>query len=313
MRALGARGGRVAAIVILLALGIAGVAAVTGARLLSGVVPAGTPVLTKGTGDPRWLILLPPLCLLWVNTHGSIFARALRPRRRAGVVAHPRTVRAAGRRHAGSHRTRVVGPRVAGERGWPRASRRTGRACWSTTSPWPGTARSPGTSPSGARPISIRPVTLLILLRPAGRPGGLLSGRGASRSLEASLGLLLFVEALRTERFVVYLLIVAAGMAQPRLPARAAWGARARRCGGSGMPDCPGHRLLAIPAVPAGAVASSAARRRLEVTSAGIRADLHGVAPGAITRVARPAGDLVDGRTDLFEGRCSAKSWRSRT
>ena len=29
-------------------------------------------LLTKARADPRWLLLLPLLCLLWVNTHGSI-------------------------------------------------------------------------------------------------------------------------------------------------------------------------------------------------------------------------------------------------
>ena len=29
-------------------------------------------LLTKARANPRWLFLLPLLCLLWVNTHGSI-------------------------------------------------------------------------------------------------------------------------------------------------------------------------------------------------------------------------------------------------
>ncbi len=73
VRALGARGGRVAAIVILLAIGIAGIVASDRGLDFSLVwLPLELLILTKARHNPRWLFLLPLLCLLWVNTHGSI-------------------------------------------------------------------------------------------------------------------------------------------------------------------------------------------------------------------------------------------------
>ncbi len=72
-RALGARGGRVVAIVLLLALGLAGVVAADRGLDFSLVwLPLELLILTKGRANPRWLLLLPVLCLFWVNTHGSI-------------------------------------------------------------------------------------------------------------------------------------------------------------------------------------------------------------------------------------------------
>ena len=105
-RALGARGGRVVAIVLLLAVGIAGVV-VSDRGLDFSLVwfPLELLVLTKARTNPRWLFLLPLLCAAWVNTHGSILiglfvlgvelgwslvpARAARThRRRAAVAPH---------------------------------------------------------------------------------------------------------------------------------------------------------------------------------------------------------------------------------
>ena len=72
-RALGARGGRVVAIVLLLSVGIAGVV-VSDRGLDFSLVwfPLELLVLTKARTNPRWLFLLPLLCAAWVNTHGSI-------------------------------------------------------------------------------------------------------------------------------------------------------------------------------------------------------------------------------------------------
>jgi hypothetical protein len=72
-RALGARGGRVVAIVLLLAAGIAEVVAGDRGLDFSLVwLPLELLLLTKARANPRWLLLLPLLCLFWVNTHGSI-------------------------------------------------------------------------------------------------------------------------------------------------------------------------------------------------------------------------------------------------
>ena len=119
-RALGARGGRVAAIVMVLAVGLAGIVASDRGLDFSLVwLPLEFLVLTKARHNPRWLLLLPPLCVLWVNTHGSILlgllvlgvelgwslipARGARGRRSAPVPFH----RLAGAGAAGG-RGRVV-------------------------------------------------------------------------------------------------------------------------------------------------------------------------------------------------------------
>jgi hypothetical protein len=113
------------------------------------------------------------------------------------------------------------------------------------------------------------------------------------------LGLFLFVEALRTERLDMYLMLVAAGLAAT-LPARAAWGTTARRWTGAGMLAL-AIVFVAIPAVPAGTVASSQPIRAFDYLSG---------RPGRIFTqytwgdysVARHRATFVDGRTDLFEG-----------
>ncbi|MBV8463758.1 MAG: hypothetical protein JO368_10715, partial [Acidimicrobiales bacterium] len=77
-RTLGARGGRVVAIVLLLAVGIAGIV-VSDRGLDFSLVwfPLELLVLAKARTDPRWLFALPPLCAAWVNTHGSILVGLL--------------------------------------------------------------------------------------------------------------------------------------------------------------------------------------------------------------------------------------------
>ena len=73
VRTLGARGGRVVIIVLALSLGIA--STVVGDRGLDFSLvwfPLELLVLAKARTNPRWLWALPPLCLVWVNTHGSI-------------------------------------------------------------------------------------------------------------------------------------------------------------------------------------------------------------------------------------------------
>ena len=117
--------------------------------------------------------------------------------------------------------------------------------------------------------------------------------------LEVSLGAFLFVEAIESQRLVVYLLVVAAGAAAT-LPARPPWGPTARRWAGGGLVVL-AIVILAIPAVPAGQVASS------QPVAAFNYLEAH---PGRIFTqytwgdysVARHRATFVDGRTDLFEG-----------
>jgi hypothetical protein len=118
--------------------------------------------------------------------------------------------------------------------------------------------------------------------------------------LELSLGLLLFVEAMQTQRLAVYLLVVAAGAAAT-LPMRARWGTTARRWTGGGLVVL-AIVVVALPAVPAGQVASSQPVAAFDYLDA---------YPGRIFTqytwgdysVARHRATFVDGRTDLFEGK----------
>ena len=152
------RGGRVAAIVLLLSFGIAGTVVEDRGLDFSLVwFPFELLVLTKARENPRWLRWLPPLCLVWVNTHGSILigllvlgvelgwslvpARLVGADRRGGAVA--RTPAPWGWRCSAASLAVVrhaLRSRTAGLR-----HRRLAAM-----------ARSRSTSTSGTRPISIR-------------------------------------------------------------------------------------------------------------------------------------------------------------
>jgi hypothetical protein len=117
--------------------------------------------------------------------------------------------------------------------------------------------------------------------------------------LEGTLGVALFIEALRTQRLVIYLMVVAVGLAAS-LPARQAWGATARRWAGAGLAVM-AIAILAAPSVPAGSVSSTLPVRAFDYLSS------H---PGRIFTeytwgdysIARHRATFADGRTDLFEG-----------
>ena len=229
-RALGARGGRVVAIVLLFALGIAGVLVSDRGLGFSLVwLPVELLVLTKGRADRRWLLALPLLCVAWVNTHGSI----------------------------------LIGLLVLGvELGWSLApARLVARIGGVRQSPYPGslalallgsllasclTPYGPGLLAYDVRVagnsqiaryidewnspnfhsftiVLVYCVPLLVLVacvRTRRIP-----------VLEGSLATGLFVEALRTQRLVVYLMVVAAGLAAT-LPARPAVGHSGASMGG---------------------------------------------------------------------------------
>jgi hypothetical protein len=118
--------------------------------------------------------------------------------------------------------------------------------------------------------------------------------------LEGSLGAVLLVEALRTQRLVVYLMLVAVGLAAS-LPMRRLWGATARRWLGAAMLAW-AVVILLVPAVPAGTVAPSQPVRAFDYLSA---------RPGRVFTeytwgdysITRHRATFVDGRTDLFEGK----------
>jgi hypothetical protein len=297
-RALGARGGRVVVIVLLLAVGVAGIVATDRGLDFSLVwVPLELLLLTKARANPRWLLLLPVLCLLWVNTHGSILLGlfvlvvelgwSLIPERfvlRIGGVNQSPYTGSLGLALLGSVLASCVTPYGPGLLVYDAAVARNGQIA-RYISEW----SSPNFHSVVTLLLYCIPLAVLVLC--------LWTRRIAL--LEVSLGLFLFVEAIETQRLVVYLLVVAAGAAAT-LPVRAPWGATARRWAGGGLVVL-AIVILAIPAVPAGQVASS------QPVAAFNYLEAH---PGRIFTqytwgdysVARHRATFVDGRTDLFEG-----------
>ena len=297
-RALGARGGRVAAIVILLAIGIAGIVAGDRGLDFSLVwLPLQLLLLTKARANARWLVLLPLLCLLWVNTHGSILLGlfvlavelvwSLIPERfvhtLGGINQSPFTGSLA-LALLGSVAAACVTPYGPGLLAYDAAVSRNGQIA-QYISEW----NSPNFHSVMTLLVYCVPLAVLVVcVRTRRIP-----------LLEVSLGLFLFVEAIQTQRLAVYLMVVAAGVAAT-LPAGAPWGTTARRWAGGGLVVL-AIVILAIRAVPAGQVASSQPVAAFNYLSA------H---PGRIFTqytwgdysVARHRGTFVDGRTDLFEG-----------
>ena len=284
-RALGARGGRVAAIVLLLAAGIAGtVAGDRGLDFSLVWLPLELLALTKARTDPRWLFLLPPLCLLWVNTHGSILLGlavlgvelgwSLIPERLIGRVGGLRQSP-----HTGSLALALLGSLIA-----------------SCITPYgPGLlAYDFGVSRNGqiaqyisewSSPNFHSVMTLLVYCVPLAVLVACVWTRRIPL-LEGTLGVLLFVEALQTQRLAVYLLVVAVGLAAT-LPARAPWGTTARRWAGGGLVAL-AIVILAIPAVPAGSVASSQPVAAFDYLSSHPGPDLHAVHLGRLLGGAPP-------------------------
>ena len=297
-RALGARGGRVAAIVMALSVGIAGVVAIDRGLDFSLVwVPLELLVLTKARTNPRWLFALPVLCVLWVNTHGSVLIGLVVIAVELGwSLAPTRLVRRFGgvgqSTHTGPLALALLGSLVA-----------------SCLTPYgPGLlAYDVGVSTNGQigqyisewnSPNFHSPMALLVYGVPLAVLVGCLLAKRVPL-LEGSLGLVLFVEALRTQRLVVYLMIVAVGLAAV-LPARRPWSTTARRWAGAGM-LVGAIAILAAPSVPAGSVAPTQPVQAFDYLSG------H---PGRIFTeytwgdysIARHRATFVDGRTDLFEG-----------
>ncbi len=298
VRALGARGGRVALIVVLLALGLAGV--LVGDRGLDFSLvwlPVELYLLTRARRDPRWLAALPLLCLLWVNTHGSILvglavllvelAWSCAPERWAARLG------GAGRSpHTGAVAAALVASLVA-----------------SCVTPYgPGLlAYDIGVSTNGQigqyisewnSPDFHSLAVVLVYLVPLAVLVACIRHRRVP-VLEGTLAAVLFVEALRTQRLVIYLMVVAAGLAAT-LPVRE-WDPVMRKLGGAAF-ALAGIACLAAPAVPAGSVSSSQPVQAFDYLS---------THPGRIFTeytwgdysIARHRATFADGRTDLFEGR----------
>ncbi|HEX4434802.1 MAG TPA: hypothetical protein VH012_08225 [Acidimicrobiales bacterium] len=298
-RALGARGGRVVAIVLVLAIGIAGtVAGDRGLDFSLVWLPLELLLLTKARRDPRWLFLLPLLCLFWVNTHGSILLGLFVLAAELGWSLIPERVVS---RIGGVNQSHHTGPL---------ALALLGSVIASCLTPYgPGLlAYDVDVSRNGqiaqyisewSSPNFHSVITLLVYCVPLAVLVACIWTRRIPL-LEASVGAILFVEALQTQRLAVYVLIVGAGLAAT-LPARAPWGATARRWVGGALAVM-AIVIVALPAVPAGSVASDQPVEAFNYLRA------H---PGRIFTqytwgdysVARHRATFVDGRTDLFEGR----------
>ena len=301
VRSLGARGGRVALIVLLLAVGIAGT--VVGDRGLDFSLvwlPLELLILTKARTNPRWLWCLPLLSVVWVNTHGSILlgllVLALRPRLVPDPVAP-----------GASHRWR----RAQSPHPVPLALALLGSLLASGITPYGSRAARRRHQRLAQRPD--RPVHRRVELArlPLGR-------RCSSSSwclwpfwwravwkrripvLECSLAALLFVDALRTERIVVYFMLVAAGLAAC-LPASRPWGTTARRWAGAGLIGL-GIVIVATPSVPAGTVSSGEPVQAFNYLSRSTAGSSRSTRWGDYS-ITRHRATFVDGRTDLFEGK----------
>jgi len=298
-KAAGARGGRVVSIVLLLALGLAGTLATDRGLDFSLVwLPLELLVLTKARHDARWLLLLPPLFVVWANTHGSVLlglavlgvelAWSLVP---LTVVARLRAM------HPSPWRLPLAAALVAG----------VAAACINPYGPHLlaydlSVARDPQIARSISEwnsPDFHQLMVVLVYCVPLAVLVACVHVRRVP-ALEGTLATLLFVEALRTQRLVVYLMVVTVGLAAV-LPQRPAWGPVARRWVGGALVVL-AVVILAAPAVPAGTVAPDLPVRAFD--------DLEGH-PGRIFTeytwgdysVARHRATFVDGRTDLFEGK----------
>jgi hypothetical protein len=297
-RTLGARGGRVAAIVLLLAFGISGV--VIGDRGLDFSLvwfPLELLLLAKARTSPKWLLCLPTLCVAWVNTHGSVLIGllvlgvelgwSLVPERavaRIGGTGQSRFTGSLALAFVGSLLGSCLTPYGPGLLSYDLGVSRNSQI-GQYISEW----NSPDFHSTVVLAVYLVPLAVLVACL----------WRRRFPVLEMSLGLFLFVEALQTQRLVVYLMLVAVGLAAG-LPARPAWGTRARGLAGVGLAVL-GLVLLAMPSVPAGAPSSSLPIRAFDALS---------THPGRVFTeytwgdysIARHRQTFADGRTDLFEG-----------
>ncbi len=298
-RVLGARGGRVAFIVLLLSVGLAGVFVEDRGLDFSLVwFPLELLCLAKARSNPRWLFALPVLCALWVNTHGSILFGLFVLALELGWSLVPISLV---RRIGGTNQSRHSGPLALAVLGSLVASyltpygpsllmydfgvSRNGQI-GQYISEW----NSPDFHSTMVVLVYCVPLAVLIAcIRLRRIP-----------VLEGSLGAILFVEALRTQRLVVYLMLVAVGLGAC-LPMRPPWGATARRWAGAAMVAW-ALVILLVPAVPAGTVAPSQPVQAFNY--------LDGRSGRVFTEytwgdysIARHRATFADGRTDLFEGK----------
>jgi hypothetical protein len=296
LKALGVKGGRLAGILIVFAFGIAPY--VTQDRGLSFSLiwlPLELLILTKARSNPRWLCWLPPLCLLWVNTHGSILLGiAVIGVEWAWSVAPASLVARVGGLGRSVHSRAIFLAGVAG----------TLAACISPYGPkllvydlgvstnnqisqyiveW----LSPDFHSVGMLLSFLVPLLVFIVA----------VWRRRVMVLECTLTAAFFVAALHSTRIAIYLFVAVAGLAAT-LPIRRTWAPGRVMAGLVTVMIV----LIGLPAVPAGSVTTD--------TPVAAFNFLEGH-PGRIFTqytwgdysIARHRATFVDGRTDLFTGR----------
>jgi hypothetical protein len=297
-RALGARGGRVAVLMVLLAMGIAPVVTqVRGVAFSLIWLPLELLVLTKARGNPRWLLWLPILFVCWVNTHGSVIfglfvlalelAWSMMPSRWLTAIGgigrspYPRQIALAFGAAVVASCFSPYGP--------PLLRYDLGVTSNSQINEYIAEWQSPDFHSVEMLAFYLIPLVVLFLAFRSRRIA----------VLEFTLTALCFVAALHSGRAVVYLFIAACGLAAC-LPPRPAWGDRTRRLVGATAIALL-IAVVALPAVPAGSVTADTPVAAFDFLAA---------RPGRIFTeqawasygVLRHRASFFDGRADYFSG-----------
>jgi hypothetical protein len=299
VRALGVRGGRVVAITVLVAYGIADVIVQDRGESFSLIwLPLELLILTKARTNPRWLLAIPPLFTCWANTHGSILlglliiglelAWSLAPAHRLPFVALDRLATS----------SRLVA--------WTTVA----AVLASCVTPYgPGLLRydlgvslNPqiGQYIEEWQPPDFHSVFVLVAyLIPLLVLVAVLRSRRPLPPLELSLAVILVIAALHSNRFVDYLFIAAAGLAATLAPRRRWLPSTQRAIGAIAVGVM--VAVLAAPGIPAGSVTSDTPVAAFNYLS---------TRPGRVFTeytwgdysVARHRATFADGRTDYFSG-----------
>ena len=297
-RVLGARGGRLAAMLVVLAIGVAPV--ITQDRGVSFSLiwlPLELLVLAKARANPRWLWWIPPLFLCWVNTHGSILlglfvlsvelAWSLIPLQRVIAIGgtdrypFPRPLALAAVAGILASCVSPYGPALLRyDLGVP-------------TSSQIGQHISEWMSPDfhGLEVLLFYCIPLVVM--------ALIVRSRKFMVLEGTLAVILFLAALHSERFIVYVFVVTCGLVAS-LPQGVEWRPRARRVVGA-LGAAVAVAVLALPAVPAGSVTSDTPVQAFNYLT---------THPGRIFTqydwadysILRHRATFVDGRADYFSG-----------
>ena len=291
-RALGARGSRVAILMVLLAMGIAPVITQDRGVAFSLIwLPLELLVLTKARENPRWLLWLPPLFVCWVNTHGSVlfglFVLALELAWSRGPSRWLAAIGGTGRSSYPSQLAlAIVAAFVAScISPYGPAVLRYDLGVTSNTqiSQYIAEWQSPDFHSIEMLAFYLIPISILFLAFRSRR----------IMVLEFTLTALCFIAALHSGRAVVYLFVAACGLAAC-LPPRPAWGARTRRLVGA-IAIALTITVVALPAVPAGSVTADTPVAAFNFLAA---------RPGRIfTEQAWASYGILQHRASFFDGR----------